>query len=68
MVAGRIAESDRDTYLAATAAFMQSLDETEFPALHRLIPALVNHGQRAQFDAGLELLLDALGQAAPIAS
>jgi len=51
---------DRRTHLTALAGFMRALDETEFGALHRISDVFVEHTQQAQFDAGLDLLLDGL--------
>jgi AcrR family transcriptional regulator len=50
----------REDHLAAMGRFMASLDPQEFPALARGIDVFVNHDEKTQFEAGLDLILDGL--------
>jgi AcrR family transcriptional regulator len=51
---------DRASHLSSLGGFMGSLEPDDFPSIHRLIPTFLAHDQRAQFEAGLDLLLDGL--------
>lgn len=56
-------ETDRSTFLAAVAARWAQLDPEEYPFVHRAATQLAEHDDRAQFLAGLDLILAGIATA-----
>jgi AcrR family transcriptional regulator len=51
------AGDQRGPYLDAMGEFLGSLDDDEFPALKRIAHIFATHSERAQFEAGLDMML-----------
>jgi len=51
---------DRAEHLQAMGRFMASLDPQEFPAITQGIKVFVEHDEKVQYEAGLDLILDGL--------
>lgn len=51
---------DRAEYLAAATAAWRALDAAEFPFIHHIVEEFAQHTDRAQFQAGFDLLLEGI--------